>query len=99
MTSEDIGKIRHETKVGNRFREQHHMARKSTIEFSTIKCMGSNADKSVKKSCGKEVQLYNAYKCLYCGFWFCETCMEKHLGKTKKQYQKERVERLDNERI
>jgi hypothetical protein len=34
----------------------------------------------------------NAYKCLYCGFWFCLPCAEIHFGKTKEQYAAENKE-------
>lgn len=41
------------------------------------------------KKCGKRVSLSYAYKCLYCGYWFCATCAEVHFGKTREQFKAE----------
>lgn len=41
------------------------------------------------KKCGRKVSMTNAYKCLYCSFWFCLPCAEKHFGKTKEQHKAE----------
>ena len=85
----------HNANLDNRFATQFHEARTSCKDGSFITCTGPNADKAKRKSCGKMVKLSQAFKCLYCNFWFCQTCMEKHLGKTKKQYQKERLKKLN----
>ena len=47
------------------------------------------------KKCGKKVRIQAAYKCLYCGFWFCATCAEVHFGKTREQHNKEMREKDD----
>lgn len=41
------------------------------------------------KRCGKKVSIDRAYKCLYCGYWFCADCAEKHFGKTRDEYREE----------
>lgn len=51
-----------------------------------IKCCGSNPDKAKRTSCGKIIEIHKAYKCLYCEFYFCKDCAEKHFGKTREQY-------------
>jgi hypothetical protein len=33
--------------------------------------------------------MHNAYKCLYCGQWYCMQCAEEHFGKTITQYREE----------
>lgn len=40
----------------------------------------------VRCPCLKKLELEHAYKCLYCGIWFCEKCAEQHFGKTKKEH-------------
>ena len=30
--------------------------------------------------CGRKIDLSAAYKCLFCGVWFCRTCAERHFG-------------------
>jgi hypothetical protein len=37
-------------------------------------------------SCGAQMPLRFAYKCLYCDEYFCKDCMEQHLGQTVKKY-------------
>ena len=36
----------------------------------------------VKVRCGclKLICLKDAYRCLYCGIWFCKKCAEQHFG-------------------
>jgi len=29
------------------------------------------------------------YRCLYCGLWRCQSCSERHFGKTREQYLQE----------
>lgn len=43
----------------------------------------------VRCYCQKKLQPHHAYRCLYCGEWFCEKCAEKHFGKTKEQHRLE----------
>jgi len=30
--------------------------------------------------CGKKITLMHAYRCLYCGIWFCKDCAEDHFA-------------------
>ena len=41
--------------------------------------------------CGLKLPLRFAYRCLYCGQWYCQTCAEQHFGKTREQYNSEKV--------
>ena len=40
--------------------------------------------------CGQQRHLTLAYKCLYCGCYFCFGCAEIHFGKTVADYYKEK---------
>lgn len=37
--------------------------------------------------CGQLRDLKLAFKCLYCGLWFCQHCAEIHFGQTLKEYE------------
>ena len=39
--------------------------------------------------CLKLIRFRDAYKCLYCGVYFCEQCAEEHFGKTKAEYREQ----------
>jgi hypothetical protein len=30
--------------------------------------------------CGKRTPILSAYRCRWCGFWFCPSCADKHFG-------------------
>ena len=36
--------------------------------------------------CGCKMPLRFAFKCLYCGEFYCQTCAEHHFGKTRAQW-------------
>lgn len=38
--------------------------------------------------CNKKLQIQHAYKCLYCGEWYCAPCAEVHFGQTRQEYRK-----------
>lgn len=40
----------------------------------------------VRCSCNKKLWPHHAFRCLYCGEWYCKKCAEKHFGKTVEQY-------------
>jgi hypothetical protein len=45
-------------------------------------------------ACGQIRDLKHAYRCLYCGVWFCFRCAEAHFGQTLLEWtQSKRVER------
>lgn len=41
--------------------------------------------------CGLKLPLRFAYRCLYCGEFYCQSCAEAHFGKTREQYNAEKV--------
>lgn len=42
---------------------------------------GMTADKTrVRCCCYKLVNIFNSYRCLYCGVWYCKECAEEHFG-------------------
>ena len=43
----------------------------------------------VRCPCLKLVKWSYAYRCLYCGVFFCKECAEEHFGKTVDEYRRE----------
>lgn len=44
-------------------------------------------DVKVRCGCLKMVRLYSeAYRCLYCGIWFCKECAQLHFGYRVRRY-------------
>ena len=43
----------------------------------------------VRCECQQKLWMQNAYKCLYCGEWYCKPCAETHFGKTVAEYRAE----------
>lgn len=43
----------------------------------------------VRCRCSQMCSMKTAYKCLYCGEYYCRKCAEDHFGKTVEQYRKE----------
>lgn len=41
--------------------------------------------------CGNCIPLRFMFRCLYCGAFFCQSCAEVHFGKTRIQYDAERL--------
>jgi hypothetical protein len=37
-------------------------------------------------TCGTRRGIEIVYRCLYCGFWFCFECAEKHFGQTFQEH-------------
>ena len=33
--------------------------------------------------CGRDMDVCAAYKCLFCGIWFCAVCARRHFAKTE----------------
>ena len=50
----------------------------------------STDPQEVTCGCGHKIPLRYAYKCLYCGIYFCWRCAEVHFGKTKAEYRQQR---------
>ena len=42
--------------------------------------------------CGLTMPLRFAFRCLYCGEFYCQPCAEDHFGKTRAQYNLEKKE-------
>ena len=51
---------------------------------------------SITCECGRSIPLRFAYRCLYCGCYFCQRCAEEHFGKTRAQYLKELDEKKND---
>lgn len=43
----------------------------------------------VRCVCLKLVKMKYAYRCLYCGIFYCRECAEQHFGKTVAEYRSE----------
>jgi len=48
----------------------------------------------MKCGCGLEAPIRFMYRCLYCGEFYCQSCAERHFGKTREQYNAERAEAM-----
>jgi len=47
--------------------------------------------------CGLMRHLTMAFRCLYCGEWFCFTCAESHFGQTVQEWRDEKRSKLRDE--
>lgn len=81
---------------------------KVRLSYYLSKCFGSDStkrdlllkqhaqamtgSKAVDCHCGSTVAIHNAYRCLYCGLWFCAPCAEEHFGMSLDYY--DRVKRI-----
>jgi hypothetical protein len=53
-----------------------------------VTCRGAHPDNpewTDDDDCGKTLPIWMMFRCLYCGFYFCQSCAEKHFGKTRAQ--------------
>ena len=39
--------------------------------------------------CTKRIPLRFAYRCYYCGQYYCDACASTHFGKSREEYRKE----------
>jgi len=62
-------------------------AKKKLLHDQHAEAMESN---TIHCSCGQIRAMVKAYRCLYCGIYFCTTCMEAHCGKTIQQWREEK---------
>ena len=54
--------------------------------------------KTITCPCGQLRAIELAFRCLYCGIWFCHPCAEIHFGQTFADWVKEkRVEKASDE--
>lgn len=49
------------------------------------------AVQKVTCGCGLTMPLRFAYRCLYCGEYYCMACAERHFGKTREEYSAEKL--------
>lgn len=42
--------------------------------------------------CGRPAQSWRAYRCYYCGLWFCEFCAPQHFGASRVRIVPEHLE-------
>ena len=42
--------------------------------------------------CGQLIYWLNAFRCLYCGEYYCQPCAEKHFEQTREEWEKENPE-------
>lgn len=66
------------------------MEKRELVRKQTMQAMGTS---SVNCSCEIKLPLWLAFRCLYCGGYFCQKCAEKHFGKTRSQYLAEKEQR------
>lgn len=52
---------------------------KQAVETREIRCI-----------CGLRRALELAFRCLYCGVWFCGICAGHHFGKSREKYRDEK---------
>ena len=50
----------------------------------------AKGDCNVTCGCGLRLPLRFAYRCLYCGEFYCQSCAEEHFGKTRDEYFKDK---------
>lgn len=64
-------------------KERLKIQRSQAFEHETITC-----------NCGQLRHLTHAFRCLYCGEWYCSRCAEEHFGQTIQQWiEKKRLEK------
>ena len=51
---------------------------KSQVKEINKQVMAMDTHLRVTCTCGKSVHVHGAYKCSYCGLWFCRKCAEEH---------------------
>ena len=53
------------------FSKQHRKLNLQKVMGITVTC-----------GCGKNIRLINAFKCFFCGLWFCHQCAKKHFSRS-----------------
>jgi len=53
--------------------------------------------------CGTKIHFMDAFRCLYCGEFFCQRCAEVHFGQTQRDWMKQKhpevLKQLDGEKM
>jgi hypothetical protein len=63
--------------------EEERMQTRATMRGQLTDIMGMPAHKTLGVNCpdcDKRIALVMAYRCAYCGVWFCHTCAQVHFG-------------------
>jgi hypothetical protein len=91
---ESYGPPETESKVQIRVRLGNQLM--SAIKTGFVTCIGphpESCDWRAHENHVLKLPLWKAYRCLYCGFYFCEKCAGEHFGKTRQEYEKEKSTR------
>ena len=61
---------------------QEELEVKRSILFAQITEIQNQGSRKIFVTCycGKRVNIHFAYKCFYCGLWFCGECGQIHFG-------------------
>ena len=59
-----------------------------TVRMATITC-----------PCGWKRGIMRMHQCLYCKVWLCQRCAEEHFGKTVVEYQAEKEQFTEAEKL
>lgn len=62
---------------------EERMRARATMRGQLTDIMGVPAHKTLGVNCpdcGTRIALVMAYRCAYCGVWFCHTCAQVHFG-------------------
>lgn len=62
-------------------------AKKQLLEKQWAEAVETRA---IHCGCGQVRALEMAFRCLYCGLWFCVPCAEAHFGKTVLEWKNEK---------
>lgn len=68
-------------------RETHEETAEEKAEFVMNQLREiKNSRPKVTCNCGTLIYWFNAFRCLYCGEFYCQSCAEEHFGKTRKEW-------------
>lgn len=69
-----------------------HAPSSTTAEFAARQWKQAKGPQPVIEcECDRSIPIRFMFRCLYCGIWLCQSCAEIHFGKTRDQYNAERV--------
>jgi len=89
MASFEKSKVGRKISLSTISKRLHIQELEASKNWVNITCQGpqpSRPSGEGHKKCGSRRAIHNAYKCYYCGFWFCENCAPIHFGKTRAQF-------------
>ena len=56
----------------------------------TLEAMGGH---HVTCCCDKKLPIHFAFRCLYCGEYYCQKCAEVHFGKTREEHNNNKLKK------